>query len=345
MGWAERIITDAALAPYLLAQSSPVSADPAPDFRAQVTALITQQQAVWPMLREAMAGLAAVEYKPLDVRGSNVLAQFNPKRLASTSAHVDAAAIRQRPCFLCPDNLPPEEQGIAFGADLVVLCNPFPVLERHLVATSRRHTPQTIIGHFGALLDLAQALGAEYFALYNGPACGASAPDHLHFQACARARLPLIGEAERWERRHVQRAREPGVFALPGYRVNLLIARGQDREAMIAWLQLALTHLAAITESGDGEPLLNLVVTCDAERWTVYFFPRARHRPSCYDAEGEARLAVSPGAIDLAGVVVVPEAAHFARIGASDLEGIFAEVMLGEARFAELIARLESGGP
>ena len=331
MNWEAKIISEAALAPYL-ADTNKTS------FRARVTALIAEQQATWPMLREAVTGLAAVEYKKLNVSGSTVFAQFNPKRIVSTAARVDAATIKQRPCFLCADNLPPEEKGIAFGSDFIVLCNPFPVLSHHLVITSRRHTPQTIIGNFSALLDLARELGTEYFALYNGPACGASAPDHLHFQACSRERLPLLHEVETWKRHSLSRIEDGEVFTLADYRINLVIARSSGRNAISDWFQKAFTQLADLSGKSDPEPMLNLVVTYDQLGWTVYFFPRARHRPACYDAEGEARLTVSPAAIDLAGVVVVPEAAHFARISEEDLARIYSEVTLDAVRFDAWIA-------
>jgi hypothetical protein len=334
MDWEARLIGEQALALYL-------SGGAAPDLRERVAALIAQQQATWPMLREGMAALKEVEYKRLEVRGSEVFAQFNPKRIRSTAARVDAASIRERPCFLCAHHLPPEEKGIAFGSDFVILCNPFPILSHHLSIVSRSHTPQAIRGSFSALLDLAEGLGEEYFALYNGPACGASAPDHLHFQACVREVLPMVREAGSWERRQVSGGPECEVFALSGYRVNLLVARGRERGAVAAWFEQALAQLAAVTGAADREPMLNLVVTFGREGWTVYLFPRARHRPACYDAEGEARLTVSPAAIDLAGVMVVPEADHFARISGRDLERIYAEVTLDDTRFAKLVARSE----
>ncbi|MBL8188564.1 MAG: DUF4922 domain-containing protein, partial [Acidobacteria bacterium] len=109
---------------------------------ASVEVLIQQQIATWPMLREAVAGLQQAQYKEFSVAGSNVRAQFNPARIVSTAAKVDAATISKRPCFLCADNLPPEEKGIAFGDRYVVLCNPFPVLANHLVISAREHTPQ-----------------------------------------------------------------------------------------------------------------------------------------------------------------------------------------------------------
>jgi hypothetical protein len=327
VSWEDRLISDAALAPYFDSDAR--------DFHARVRALIGQQRATWPALSRATAALDEVQYKPLRVRGSEVFAQFNPARIVSTSAKVDAASIKERPCFLCPQHLPAEEKGVEFGANLVVLCNPFPVLRDHLVVSSREHMPQRIGGNFGALLDLTRELGAEFFTLYNGPACGASAPDHLHFQACSRERLPIARDVESWERRVVTRGGGLEVFTLPGYRLNVLVARGEGREALRGWFEQAVERLAAVTNA-TGEPLLNLVATYGGGAWTVYLFPRERHRPACYFAEGEARLLVSPAGIDLAGVIVVPDPRHFARITAHDLESIFREVTLGDARFAAL---------
>jgi ATP adenylyltransferase/5',5'''-P-1,P-4-tetraphosphate phosphorylase II len=287
------------------------------------------------MLRDAVAGLARVEYKSLRARGSEVLAQFNPQRIVSTGAKVDAATIKQRPCFLCPENLPPEERGIAFGADFVALYNPFPVLPRHLVIASRRHIPQTIDGNFGTLLDLARDLGGEFFAIYNGATCGASAPDHLHFQACERNLPPIFHEIALREKRSLSNS--PGVetFTLKNYRLNALIARSNDRAALIEWFDRALTRLAEVTGAG-AEPMINLVVTRDDARrngWTVIVFPRAKHRPDRYFAEGDAKLTVSPAAIDLAGILVVPQPDHFAKITSQDAEEIYAEVTLGDSMF------------
>src|SRR5262249_54837734 len=139
MGWEERILATDTM-----------------DFRSRIQALIRQQLETWPMLREAVAGLDDVEYKKLSVKGSEGFAQYNPKRIVSTAAKVDAATIKQRPCFLCVENLPAEEKGIPFGRTFIVLCNPFPVLRSHLVLSSRTHTPQTIEGNLTTLLDFAR---------------------------------------------------------------------------------------------------------------------------------------------------------------------------------------------
>ena len=192
MTWESRLITDDALAAY--------ATQPITNLSTRVAALINQQLAMWPMLRNATDALEQVQYKEVNVNGSRVLAQFNPARIVSTAAKVDTASIQARPCFLCAENLPAPEKGVLFGDNYVVLCNPFPVLKDHLVISERRHTPQAIASRIGDLLDLTEALGSEYFTLYNGPQCGASAPDHHHFQACSSAGIPLFDEIQSWPR-------------------------------------------------------------------------------------------------------------------------------------------------
>jgi hypothetical protein len=323
MTWESRLIHDDDLTAY--------ATQPITDFPTRVAALINQQLATWPMLRNATEALDQVQYKALDVNGSRVLAQFNPARIVSTAAKVDTASIQARPCFLCAENLPPEEKGIPFGDDYVVLCNPFPVLKNHLVIAERRHTPQAIAERFTDLLRLAEALGSEYFTLYNGPACGASAPDHHHFQACRRENIPLFAELPTWPRSYDLSASAKSaaveVFTLRDYRVHILIASGSKMDTISAWFADSLNRLATLT-AAPAEPLLNVIVNYDAHHWTVYLFPRAKHRPSCYSAEGAAKLTISPAGIDLTGMLVVPDPHHFARLTATDVERIYAEVTL-----------------
>jgi hypothetical protein len=333
MSWDERILDEAALRPFIKSGAES-------GLGARANALLAQQQTAWPMLREAVAGLQQVEYKRFTVRGAEVLAQFNPKRITSTGAKVDAASIKARPCFLCPENLPAEERGLAYGDNLVVLCNPFPVLPKHLVITARQHTPQTFTGHFGELLELTRDLGEEFFTLYNGPRCGASAPDHLHFQAAAVAPLPIWRDLESWPLRKLKSEQRVEAFSFSSYRVNVLGVRGDEPSALQPWVERAVAALAAVTKT-EEEPLLNLLVKFEAGHWTALLLPRQRHRPSCYDAEGEARLMVSPAAIDLGGVMVVPQAEHFARISETALEQIYAEVTLNDEAFAEWLKQLE----
>ena len=184
MNWDRKLVTDRELGPYRDDEDDPT-------LEARVAALIDQQYDTWPLLRAGVDAFAKIETKRVRVEESEVVVQHNPRRIRSTSAEVDEASVEARGCFLCPDSLPAEEKGIAYGDDLVILCNPFPVLERHLSVVHREHVPQEIDGNVETLLSLARDLGSSYFVLYNGPQSGASAPDHLHFQACARDLLPI----------------------------------------------------------------------------------------------------------------------------------------------------------
>ncbi len=317
MTWVSRLIHDDALAAY--------ATQPITNLSTRVAALIHQQLATWPALRDATTALEQVQYKELIVKGSRVLAQFNPARIVSTAAKVDTASIQARPCFLCAENLPAEEKGVPFGENYVVLCNPFPVLKDHLVISDRQHTPQAIAPRIDDLLHLTAALGSEYFTLYNGPACGASAPDHHHFQACSRAGVPLFDEINHWPRTSLVQQDDLEVFTLTDYRLKIFVASGKKMDTMRAWFQTILSCLAQET-GATTEPLINVVATHQSERWFLYVFPRAQHRPACYYAEGEHKLTISPAGIDLTGVLVVPDPIHFARVTAADVTQIYTEI-------------------
>lgn len=338
MSWNGKIISERELPG---AQASGQPADQS--LEARVAALIDQQCATWPLLHEGYEQFRRIDTRRAKVEESEVVIQHNPGRIRSTAASVDKASVEMRRCFLCPENLPQEEKGIAYGEDLVILCNPFPVLDRHLSIVHRRHVPQQIEGNVEALLTLARELGSSYFVLYNGPECGASAPDHLHFQACSRELLPI--EANLFEDEPVlvedcgyceETARNTfELFTLGGCGRSVAVFRGGNRDEVAHWVYEVIRELALQTDR--SEPLLNIICTYDPKLWTLYLFPRAKHRPDCFYAEGEQRLVVSPGAIDMAGVIVVPEREHFSKIESDQIAAIFSEVSLNGDLVNDLI--------
>jgi hypothetical protein len=293
-----------------------------------VAALIEDQKRAWPLLRAGYEALAQVQTRPLDVRGSRVVLQHNAGRLRNTTADVAAAAAGERPCFLCVASLPPEERGIAFGDELVVLCNPFPILERHLSIAHRAHVPQRLAGQVGLLLALAESLGPDFFVLYNGPRCGASAPDHLHFQACSRALLPIAADAGAGR----------AVLTPEDCGRSVLVLRDPGRDRMRAWIEEAVGALPVPDE--HPEPMINLICLAEASGFSAYLFPRAKHRPEAFHAPGDERLVVSPGAIDMAGVIVVPERRDFERLDAARVEAIYREVTLPAPLLQRAAARI-----
>ena len=341
MNWDKRLLTEVELRPYLQGAGDR-------RFAAWVDALIAAQLETWPALRDGYESFRQLETKRVPVAESEVVIQNNPRRVRSTAAAVDKTSVGKRPCFLCAANLPPEEKGIAYGDDLIFLCNPFPVLDRHLTVAHREHIEQKIEGNVEWLLAMAGDLAPDYFVLYNGPQCGASAPDHLHFQACSRRLLPIQQEVmadQPDDPAHCdiceeQRRNQFELFTLQGCGRSVIVLRGNDPREIAHWFYRTVAEMPRADD--QSEPLMNLVCTFERDTFTLYLFPRLRHRPASFFAAGEARLVVSPGAIDMAGVVVVPEREHFLKLDGARLEAIFAEVSLSDETVNEILDRVAS---
>ncbi len=156
----------------------------------QVDNLFISQLREWELARVNYGLLDRVKSRTFDFGKFKILVQFNPERMRSSAAKVDARSIEERPCFLCSKNRPPEQKGLSAGNNLSILLNPFPIFSRHLTIVSEEHTDQRILNNFSSMLDLARSL-KEFVIFYNGPECGASAPDHFHFQAGNRGFLPI----------------------------------------------------------------------------------------------------------------------------------------------------------
>ncbi len=327
VNWQERLLTDDELKPFRKIPSDYPLAD-------DVAALIEHQKANWQMLSDGYGALSQIETRRVDADGSSVVVQHNPARLRSTAAAVDKASVQARKCFLCAENLPAQEKGIQYNENLVILCNPYPVVDRHLVIAHKNHVEQKIDGHIEALLSLAFDLGGDYFVLYNGAECGASAPDHFHLQAGSRALLPIEdvlaaseppSEVECDVCEDMAR-RDFELFTIADFGRSAIIFRGASRIEISSWTNDMIQALAQAT--AKPEAMMNLVCFFERGIFTLILFPRARHRPACFFAEGEDRLVISPGAVDMAGLLVMPEHAHYEKIDAAQIETIFSEVSL-----------------
>ncbi len=288
--------------------------------------LLKRQAQVWPQLASGIEGLARAATRPVRIDWYEVYLRHVPHRIVSTTAEVDRASIAKRRCFLCAENLPPEEEGVPFGQDFMIYCNPFPILSRHLTIAHRAHCPQRITNQLGNMLDLAAALPG-YFVIYNGPECGASAPDHMHFQAGSRGLFPI--EKDTAGRTSI---------TVPNYGRNVFMFRERDQAASIARMDGAIELLAQIT-GRRAEPMINIAVFYDNGDWVTYLFPRGKHRPEVFHT-GE--LTISPAAIDLCGIVAVPLAKDFEKITGEAVEAIFREVTLPLDQFREVAERLGS---
>lgn len=303
-----------------------------------INTLLTEQLASWEMARSNYDALARVQVKELDVNGIPYKVQFNPARIVSSGAKVDARSIKERKCFLCPAHLPPVQKGIPFEGHYSILVNPFPIFPRHLTIPEVAHVDQRIAVRFKDMLALAQAL-TDYVIFYNGPKCGASAPDHAHFQAGNKGFLPIEKD---WRTQVAGKITEYGEATLwhlkDAPRATLVIESSNKKHA--ASLFDAVYH-ALNTKPGEDEPMMNVLAWYEEEKWTVCIFPRAKHRPACYTAEGEANLLSSPASVDLGGVFITPVEKDFQKITAEDVAQILREVCLSEEEFQKVRRRIK----
>jgi len=243
-----------------------------------------------------------VKEKTLLVDGREYKVQFNPARIVSSAARIDAQSIRERKCFLCAENRPPEQNGIPFNERYTILVNPYPIFPRHLTIPALEHTPQRIASRFGDMLDLAQQLD-DSVVFYNGPECGASAPDHFHFQAGNKGFLPIEKNRNRY---------------------NAINIESDNKEELLDRFRQVYYSMEQKPE--NSEPMMNVLAWYENDRWIVCIFPRKKHRPACYSAEGEANLLISPAAVDLGGVFITPLEKDFLKITAEDIIQILKEV-------------------
>ena len=310
------------------------------DLPSQVRALLEQQKKTWPLLRSTYASLHNVRVRALDLEGFEILLQHNPARLSSSTALVDADSIKARPCFLCADRLPAEQRAILFAGRYHILCNPYPIVHAHLTIANRDHVPQAIEGSVGDMLDLTRSL-QPLFVVYNGPASGASAPDHMHFQAGERGSLPLIRALPRLLDPNLDLHIIERVSVIP---VDLMVARffALVSDEAVALERAILFVRKGLDHQPGCEPMMNITAWFSAGVWTVIVFPRAKHRPSMYYADGTKRFLLSPAAIDCMGLCVVPRAEDFDRLTPDMMKEMFAEILPSRAVFQGITGRIAS---
>lgn len=303
-------------------------------------ALVARQLAAWPLARANYEALQGVRTRCFEMDGCELRLQFNPARIRSTAARVDDRSVRERPCFLCAAHLPTEQLRTPWGEDFLLLLNPFPIFPMHFTLPALSHTPQTLTGHTLDFIRTARALEG-FTVFYNGPRCGASAPDHLHFQAGNRGFLPLENEVAVRPRRTIIPADTHGntLYTLPGYLRPLLVLRSADE----AWADEHLQRIISLlpTPPDETEPRLNLLGWHDADGWTLCLFPRTEHRPRRFYAEGTGQLLLSPASVDLAGVFITPREEDFLRITPHDLRDTLREVTPSPDEMERIIRLLE----
>lgn len=312
----------------------------APPLAAAAAALLQRQKGEWPGLADGYTALEAVRSR--EVRGGSwaVQVQFNPRRSVSSGARLDPESIRSRPCFLCRGNLPAPQRAILYRETYLILCNPVPVFPGHLTVAHLCHLPQSLADHREMFLRLAADFGPGLVLLYNGPRCGASAPDHLHFQAVPAGLLP----AERELRNaaggaEVKRYGTAVIGVAGGIGRGAVVVEGTAAADTAAALGEVIAALGR-TAAPDTEPMMNVLATHSGDGWRLMIFPRLKHRPDAYFREDEGKLCVSPGAVEMGGVFVTHREQDFQVLDAALIGEIYREVAFDDAAVKVLVASL-----
>lgn len=303
-----------------------------------VNTLLEEQCVEWQQCGENYAALETVEVRDTEVDGYKFKVQFNPKRIQSSAAKVDPKSIQERKCFLCEPNRPAVQRAIPFasksGNAYTILVNPFPIFKKHLTIPSVAHTNQLIEGKIGDMLELAELLN-DYLIFYNGPKCGASAPDHFHFQAGNKGFLPIEMDVEAILSAHAKQV-EPGVYVLNGASAHTIVCKSANADTIAIWFNQFYAKFKQIVDS-EEEPMLNLLAWMQNGHYYLVVYPRKTHRPSQFFAEGDANILISPASIDLGGIFITPLEKDFSKITDADIKDILQQITVTPDIFNKLI--------
>ena len=298
----------------------------------QVNELFEQQLSVWEMARNNFEGLKTVQIREFDFDGFGVKVQFNPARMVSSGAKVDAKTIAQRKCFLCAANRPEVQRGIEWR-DYDILINPFPIFPRHLTIPRREHVDQRLVPYISDMFDLAREL-PDFVVFYNGPKCGASAPDHMHFQAGNADFLPLVGDyfnlkADGKCTMHNAQFTIDGVdvYTIDDYLRVVYCIESCDRDALS---QVFMKLYNSWVKEEGVEPMMNVVCLYREGKWYLFVIPRGAFRPWQYTAEGDKQLLVSPATVEVSGLFITPVKEHFERITKEDVVDILTQCTINK---------------
>lgn len=308
------------------------------NYSEQVEKLIEQQLVVWQTPRDNYAALQNVEVKEFKVKRSTIKVQFNPARIVSSAAKVDNKSLKERKCFLCAANRPEVQEGIAWGENYTILINPFPIFPKHLTIPCNDHIDQRILSRIGDMMAIAKDLPG-FTLFYNGPKCGASAPDHMHFQAGNRGFLGFETDYLAADKKEVISNAGATLSLLSGLANAAFLIEAVEIDAATE-LFVTLYNALEIPE-GEEEPMLNILCWSEEGKWKVAVFPRRKHRPACYSAEGDANILISPASVDMGGVFITPLEKDFKKITADDLEQILDEVCLDQSGVEKILNNLK----
>ena len=302
----------------------------------QVNQLFQEQLENWTLASDNFKALINIRTKDEKVNGVNYRVQFNPSRIISSGAKVDKKSINERKCFLCKENRPIEQQEVVYK-EYNILVNPYPIFPKHLTISDTLHKDQLIYNRVSDLLDLSYQLD-KYVLFYNGPKSGASAPDHMHFQAGNKGFLPIQAGIENITKKSISLFESAELFLLNDQPRNSLLIKGKSI-ADIDELFNKVYNVLPIIDS-NSEPMLNLLSWYEDNEWFLIILLRKKHRPDCYFAKDQNKLLISPASVDLGGVFITPVESDFNKVNGEMIKTIIEEVSLSKSEVCNILNRL-----
>lgn len=304
-----------------------------------ISRFFNRQLEMWEDARHRFRDLKHVEVRQLS---DQLKVQFNPARIVSTGAKIDKHTLGERPCFLCERNRPKEQMTKQIDDHFQLLVNPFPILPVHFTIPATKHQPQSIYRHYGEMHRLL-SLHSELMVFYNGPKCGASAPDHLHFQAGTSGVLPLQTNWQRLSRSLtdvISLNDEEKISVLRDFLVPafVIISKSEDSDE-----ELFHRLYRSMPMRGDeSEPMMNIIAWRKGDEFISVVIPREKHRPDAYFAEGEAQMMVSPGALDMAGLIITPREEDFSKINLDKATALLCECGISTEKMEAVVSNLKA---
>ena len=304
-----------------------------------ISRFFNRQLEVWTDARHRFRDLKHVETRQFS---DQLKLQWNPARIVSTGAKIDKKTLGERPCFLCDKNRPKEQMSKQIDEKFHLLVNPFPILPVHFTIPARKHQPQLIYKNYGEMHRFI-SLHSDLMVFYNGPKCGASAPDHLHFQAGTNGILPLQTNWQRLSRNLTdiislndeEKISVVRDFIVPAFVIISMSA--ESDEALFRRLYKAMPQ-----RGDETEPMMNIISWRKGEEFISVVIPREKHRPEAYFAEGDAQFVVSPGALDMSGLIITPREEDFRKLTEEKALSLLQECGVSEEKMNAIIAKLKA---
>lgn len=304
-----------------------------------ISRFFNRQLEVWTDARHRFRDLKHVETRQFS---DQLKLQWNPARIVSTGAKIDKKTLGERPCFLCDKNRPKEQMSKQIDEKFHLLVNPFPILPVHFTIPARKHQPQLIYKNYGEMHRFI-SLHSDLMVFYNGPKCGASAPDHLHFQAGTNGILPLQTNWQRLSRNLtdiISLNDEEKISVVRDFIVPAFVIISKSAESDEA---LFRRLYKAMPQRGDEtEPMMNIISWRKGEEFISVVIPREKHRPEAYFVEGDAQFVVSPGALDMSGLIITPREEDFRKLTEEKALSLLQECGVSEEKMNAIIAKLKA---